>query len=102
MAKLGAFRLELLLGLGKTLLVLLEDGDVGVDTDKAAILGAALLDVQPAPVLDLRLIVAAIDLPEVDVDALPHDRLGGGFDHCVIGRTWTNGILGKSMKLLIF
>ena len=37
------------------LLVLLDAGDVGADRDVAAVLGAALADVQPAAVLELRL-----------------------------------------------
>ena len=37
------------------LLVLLDAGDVGADRDVAAVLGAALADVQPAAVVELRL-----------------------------------------------
>ena len=42
---------ELLLGLDEALLVALERGDVRADRDVAAVLGAALVDLQPAAIL---------------------------------------------------
>ena len=46
---------ELLLGFDQLLLVALQRRDVGADRDIAAVLGAALVDLQPAPVVELRL-----------------------------------------------
>ena len=49
---------QLLLAVGEALLALLQRGDVGADADEAAVLGAALIDVQPAAILELGLIGA--------------------------------------------
>ena len=48
-------RLQLPLAVEQPLLMPLERGDVGADRDEAAVLGAPLADVQPAPVVELRL-----------------------------------------------
>src|SRR5512143_4199632 len=53
-------RPQLLLALGQALLALLQHGDVGADADIAAILGAALVDMQPPAVLKLGLIGAGV------------------------------------------
>ena len=54
-AQVGDRRHQALLAVHQLVLVQLDSGDVGADRDIAAVLGAALADVQPAAVVELRL-----------------------------------------------
>ena len=54
-AQIGDGRHQPLLALDQLFFVRLERGDVGADRDVAAVLGAALADVQPAAVIELGL-----------------------------------------------
>ncbi len=55
LALVGDGRHQPLLALHQPLLVALDRGDVGADRDVAAVLGAPLADLEPAPVAELRL-----------------------------------------------
>ena len=59
--------------------------DVGADRDEAAVLGAALVDLQPAPILKLQLETAGAGLRDAVGDYLRADeRLAAGGDHRVV------------------
>ena len=84
-AQVGDGRHQALLAFHQLFFVQLEGGDVGADRDVAAVLGAALADMQPAAVVELRLEGArARDLAFAG-DLGAHDRLAAGRDHGFVG-----------------
>ena len=81
-AQVGDRRHQALLAVDQLFLVGLERGDVGANRDIAAVLGAALADVQPAAVLELRLECArAGNARAAGDDLVAHHRLAAGRDH---------------------
>ena len=94
---------ELLLALGEALLALLQHGDVGADADIATVAGPTLVDMQPAAVLDLRLVGAAVVVIGAgDRHALGDDRFGRCGDHLVIRTAGAHRVVGQAVELLIF
>ena len=94
---------KLLLAVGEALLALLQHGDVGADADIAAVAGAALVDMKPAAVLDLRLVGAGVVVVGAgDGHALGDDRLGRRGDNLVIGAAGAHHVVGEAVELLIF
>ncbi len=83
------------------LLVLLDAGDVGADRDVAAVLGAALADVQPAAVVELGLEGArARALGRGLVVAGAHLRHAADFEHGLVGSAGNDGGVGQLVQTL--
>ena len=82
-------------------LVALDGGDVGADGNVAAVFGAALADVQPASVFELRLERARARVVRIcAIGRVPqaHYRLALGRDDLVIGHARGDGFVGKVMQ----
>ena len=95
-------RSQLLLAFRQALLALLQHGDVGADADIAAVLGAALVDMQPAAVIELRLVSAAIAVIGAGNGNPPrHDRLRRRGDDLLIRAAGVNHIVGQAVELLV-
>ena len=87
LAEVGDGRHQAALAVDQLALVALQLGDVGADRDEAAVLGAPLVDLQPAAVLELQLEAARAFLGPAVGDHLGADeRLPAGRDHLGIGR----------------
>ncbi len=81
--------------------VFLDAGDVGADRDVAAVLGAALADMQPAAVVELRLESArARRLVAGFVQPRAHLRHAADFDHGLIGCARRDGGVRQFVQAL--
>ena len=80
----------------------LERGDVGADRDIAAVLGAALADLQPVAVVELRLEGARAGHGRVRrAVSLGADHvLAAGGDHVLVGRAGGDGVVGQVVQIL--
>ena len=94
---------ELLLGLDEAMLVALERGDVGADRDVAAVLGAALVDLQPAAVLQAGLEGAGAHILLLAAQELVlHFRRAAERHHLRIGLALELRVGRKLVQLLEF
>ena len=89
------------------LLVLLDRGDVGADRDEAAVAGAPLVDLQPAPVGEPRLIgaralVARRDVVGVDDDLVGDDRRLAEPRQFGVGGAGARRVQRQIVQMLIF
>ena len=100
-AQVGDGRHQPALAVDQLLLVQLDGGDVGADRDVAAVLGAALADVQPAAVLELRLegAGAAAATGRSSVTGA-HHRLAAGRQHRLVGGAGDDRLVGQVVQLL--
>ena len=96
-------RLQPLFALDQLLLVQLELRDVGADRDETAVLGTPLADLQPAPVIELRLERAGAGHRAPLARQLhPHDRLAAGGRDVLVGRAGGDRLIGEPMQALEF
>ena len=94
-------RPELLLALGEALLASLQNRHVRADAHIAAVTGAALVDMQPAAILQLRFVGASVLVLAVRADPLAQDRVRGRADDVVISRPGADGAIGQPVELLV-
>ena len=100
-AQVGDRRHQPALAVDQLLLVRLQRRDVGADRDVAAVLGAALADVQPAAVLELRLEGAGAGQGRTVADDLvAHHRLAAGGHHGLVGRADGDRLVRQVVQLL--
>jgi len=79
----------------------LDGGDVGADRDVAAVLGAPFADVEPAPVVELRLESArARRRGAVGGSGGAHDRLASGRDDGLVRGAGADHLVGKVVQSL--
>ena len=101
LAKVGDGRHQPLLAVDQLLLVLLERRDVGADRNVAAVLGAALADLQPVAVVELRLEGARAGHGRVLAGELgADDVLAAGRDHRLVGRAGGDRRVGQAVQVL--
>ena len=97
LAEVGDGRHQAALAVDELALVALQLRDVGADRDEAAVLGAPLVDLQPAAVLELQLEAARALLGPALGDHLGADeRLPPRRDHFGIGRARLEDRLGHA------
>ncbi len=101
--EVGDVHHELVLRLRQPLLLLLQLGDVGADRDRAAILRAPAVDLQPASVREPRLIGGRADRASRGSDRLAVDiGLCAQRHDLVMGDAATERFGGELMQLLVF
>ena len=102
LAKVGDGRHQSPLAVDQLGLVALQLRDVGADRDEAAVLGAALVDLQPAAVLELQLEAPRAFLRATVGDDLGTDqRLPPGGDDVGIGRAGNQRRVRHAVELLV-
>ena len=99
-AQVGDGRHQALLALHQLFFVQLDVGDVGADRDVAAVLGAALADMQPAAVVELRLEGAGARDLALARDLRAHHRLASGRDHGLVGGAGRDRLVRQVVQLL--
>ncbi len=101
--EVGDVHHELVLRLRQPLLLLLQLGDVGADRDRAAILGAPTVDLEPAAVREPRLVGARADAAALRPDRLAvHVGLGADRHDLVMGHAGVERLGRQLVKLLVF
>jgi hypothetical protein len=101
--EVGDMHHELVLRLRQPFLLLLQLGDVGADRDRAAILGAPPVDLEPASVREPRLIRGRADGAASGADRLAVDiGLGAQRHDLVMGDAATERLRRKLVQLLVF
>ena len=99
-AQIGDGGHQALLALHQLFFVQLDVGDVGADRDVAAVLGAALADVQPAAVVELRLEGAGARALALARHLRAHHRLASGRHHGLVGRAGLDRRVRQIVQLL--
>ena len=101
MPKIGDGGHQPLLAADQFLLVLFQRRDVGADRNIAAVLGAALADLQPMAVVELRLEGAGAGNRRVLAGKLgADDVLAAGLDHRLVGRAGGDCRVGQAVQVL--
>ncbi len=94
---------ELVFRLRQPLLLLLQLGDVGADRDRAAILGAPPVDLEPAAVREPRLVGTRADAAALRPDRLAvHVGLGADRHHLVMADAGVERLGRQLVQLLVF
>jgi hypothetical protein len=102
LAEIGDGRHQPALAVDQPALVALQLGDVGADRNEAAVLGAALVNLQPARILQLQFERTGAGFRHALVDDLrANQRLAAGRDHIGIRSPGRRRLIRDAMQLLV-